>query len=425
MTTIKGTHLTVRFSRVVDGDTVRVFLPNQDEDESLRILALDTEESFSTGGKPVTPWGLKAKARAEEFFAGAQEVTIEFPGNERVEECLRKYRGNFGRLLTFVHRDGVDFQEMMIREGYSPYFMKYGNAQFSGHHRRYVEAERQAQRDNLGVWDQLGVNGGEIRNYAALGAWWKLRARVIDDYRALKARVPSLLNTRLDYEVILEKAGAGEMATIFTEFRSIRRVGGDHGLISYGGEDRPFSVFIPNMESETGQQIVQLMRSRYISAGEDHPRRSYGYISGALSLFRDNPQMVVTSVDQVTDDLPAGIVPPICDEPTAEPRLEIAALLPNPEGRDMGHETVTLRNSGGADADLTGWRLQDRGNHRFELSGTIRAGDFRVFELPPRVMQLNNAGDEVFLFNAQGELQDHVSYTRQDAVSGQEIVFQP
>ena len=124
---IKGTHLKVKFNRVVDGDTIRVFLPGDEKDESLRILALDTEESHAGGGKPVTPWGKAAKLRAERFFEDADEVVIEFPGNEDLASCLMKYRGNFGRLLVYVYRDGVDFQENMIREGYSPYFMKYGN----------------------------------------------------------------------------------------------------------------------------------------------------------------------------------------------------------------------------------------------------------------------------------------------------------
>lgn len=424
MPTISGTHITVRFSRVVDGDTIRVFLPDQDKDESLRILALDTEESYAGGSKPVTPWGKAAKQRAEAFFDGAQEVTIEFPGNEDLAACVRKYRGNYGRLLTYVYRDGVDFQESMIREGFSPYFMKYGNADFSDHHRRYVAAELAAQSAKLGVWDQLGVNGSEMRNYAALGTWWRLRARVIDEYRALKARVPSLLNIRLDYDAIVDKARAGEAVTIFTEFNAIRRVGGEHGLISYGGHDRPFSLFIPEMDSDTGQQIIHLMQSRYISAGENHPRRSYGYVSGALSLYADKPQMVITGCEQISDDLPAGQVPPP-GEPAGEAHVLIAALLPNPEGNDRGQETVTLKNLASADVDLSGWWLQDRGNHRFALAGVVRGNDFRLFELPEGVMPLNNAGDEVFLFDAQGELRDHVSYSRRDAVSGREIVFQP
>jgi len=52
-------------------------------------------------------------------------------------------------------KSGVDFQEVMIREGYSPYFMKYGNAELEDFHKKYQLAEREAQTETLGVWDQI------------------------------------------------------------------------------------------------------------------------------------------------------------------------------------------------------------------------------------------------------------------------------
>ncbi len=53
-----GTTIDVPVDRPVDGDTVRAMIDGASE--SLRILALDTEESKPGGGKPVTPWGKKA-----------------------------------------------------------------------------------------------------------------------------------------------------------------------------------------------------------------------------------------------------------------------------------------------------------------------------------------------------------------------------
>ncbi|MEJ2640670.1 MAG: thermonuclease family protein, partial [Desulfosarcinaceae bacterium] len=348
----KGTHAAVTFSRVVDGDTIRVVLPGETEDESLRILCLDTEESHAGGGKPVTPWGHKAKERAQTFFQDARKVVIEFPGNEDLTACIRKYRGNYGRLLVYLYRDGVDFQETMIAEGYSPYFVKYGRAQFAGHHRRYVQAEQQAQRRHIGVWDQLTVNGGERRNYAALGCWWQLRARVIDGYRRLRALDDSILNPRLDYDRISTLAREGASATIFTEMRTITRVGGHSGLISMGAVDRPFHLFLPDIDSPEGQAVVNLLENRYISGDEDHPRRSYAFVSGVLDTYRDRPQIVVQTADQIGDTVQGrgeiegrGVV--------------IAALLPDPEGADAGFERVTLRNQGAQPASLDGWRLRD------------------------------------------------------------------
>jgi micrococcal nuclease len=414
----KGTHATVTFSRVVDGDTIRVVLPGGTEDESLRILCLDTEESHGGGGKPVTPWGRKAKERAEAFFQGAQAVTIEFPGNEDLDTCVRKYRGNYGRLLVFVYRDGVDFQETMIAEGYSPYFVKYGRAQFAGHHQRYVQAEQKAQRRHIGVWDQIAVNGSERRNYAALGCWWQLRARVIDDYRRLRARDESILNPRLDYDRIRTLAEAEAGATIFTEMRTLTRVGGHSGLISMGAVDRPFNLFLPDIDSADGREVVNLLENRYISGVEDHPRRSYAYVYGVLNTYRGRPQMVVQHADQICDTVQGR-------EATEGRGLSIAALLPDPEGADAGFERVTLRNQDTRPVSLDDWRLEDQSGHSLDLSGRLEAHTDREIRLAGGQLPLNNTGDTVYLLTPDGKVQHQAVYSAGDVVSGERIWFVP
>lgn len=302
----QGTTVEATVSRVVDGDTIRVLLPESNDDESLRILALDTEETNAGSSKPITPWGQKAKERAESFLAEGDRVTLEFPGTEDLEVCLQKYRGNFGRLLVFVYKDEVDFQEIMIREGYSPYFVKYGNAVFVENHQRYRAAARIAQQQNIGVWNQLAVNGSEVRNYAALTTWWQLRASIIEQYRQIVGTRDNLFNSRLDYLAIEEKAENEESAIIFTELRSIRRISGDRAIIGIGSRTQLFNVFIPDIISSEGQALLNLLNNRYISDGEIRPRRSYAYIQGRLSLFRDNPQIIVTDPEQITDELPAA-----------------------------------------------------------------------------------------------------------------------
>lgn len=413
---LKGTHVEVSFSRVVDGDTIRVVLPGEVKDESLRILCLDTEESHSGGGKPVTPWGHAAKARAEAFFQGAQTVVIEFPGDEPPATCVDKYRGNYGRLLVYAHREGVDYQETMIREGYSPYFVKYGRAQFAGHHQRYVTAEQTAQRQCLGVWDQMGVNGGERRNYAALGCWWQLRGRIIEDYRRVRALDASILNPRLDYAPISAMARETEAATIFTEMRTITRVGGHSGLISMGSVDRPFSLFLPDMDSEAGQAVVNLLEARYISSGEDHPKRSYAYVTGKLSTYRDRPQLVVNSADQIGDGVAAR-------EDTPDGNLVIAALLPDPVGPDAGFESVTIRNRGTRAVSLESWQLKDLSGHTLRLMGNLDAGQDKEIKLQRGQLPLTNTGDDVYLLGPEEKVQHQVAYAAGDVVCGEQIWF--
>ncbi|CDF39279.1 unnamed protein product [Chondrus crispus] len=147
----KGTTISVRFSAVVDGDTIRVYLPSNPKAESIRLLNIDTEESVSFSSKPKTPWGLKAKSFAYSFFKGTENVELEFLGTESVDVALEKHRGLFGRVLAYVYKDGIDFQYVMTRKGYTPYFNKYGNATFASHHARYVAAEHQAQIEAIGV----------------------------------------------------------------------------------------------------------------------------------------------------------------------------------------------------------------------------------------------------------------------------------
>lgn len=154
-------------------------------------------------------------------------------------------------------------QEHMIHEGYSPYFMKYGYADFPAYHDRYTAAERMAA--HRGMWDQFSVNGYEVRNYAVFGVWWHLRADAID-YRSAKLSNPDLLDSRRDYQQLLELAKSETEATVFTELRKYR-MAGRHIVVTIGSFQQPFQVFIPN-GVETGQDILRLLDNRYIAAGE-------------------------------------------------------------------------------------------------------------------------------------------------------------
>lgn len=304
---IHGTSRSVEVLNAVDGDTLKVSI--EGEEENLRLLALDTEESHAGGGKPVTQWGKKAKEAATEIFPEGSTTIIEFPGDEPFEECLVRYRDNYGRFLTYVHTDdGEDFQESMIQDGYSPYFTKYGYAEFEDHNSRYREAERQAQANGRGVWDQLSVNGAVMRDYDSLTAWWELRAQVIESFRRARSEgAANLFDSRLDYNTLADREG--EQTIVFTELRSYRRVGQNHVVVDIGSQSQPFKLFLPNAtETSEGQQILSLLDNRYIADSDgttvESPLRSYAYVSGEIKLYRDEPEIVVTSIDQVMDGPP-------------------------------------------------------------------------------------------------------------------------
>ncbi|MDF0600403.1 thermonuclease family protein [Psychromarinibacter sp. C21-152] len=303
--------------KVTDGDTLRITA--EDRLFKIRVLGLDTEESNQNQHKPVTAWGKAASDYTKSLLPVDTPVTIEFPGDEPAivdDEINVTYLDNYQRPLGFVHLsnpvDGItDFTELMIRKGYSPYFVKYGRAVFAGHDARYAAAERAAQIDNIGVWNQLDANGAATpeaapRNYPRLMVWWELRARVIDVFRAARAEAPDrpLFNTRIDYARLLQKAAAEETATVFMELKEGRTVGGLHYLIDSGSLAQPFQLFLPNEDRPEIAALKSLLANRYIADGEDFPRRNYAYVTGPTKMYNGRPEMVVESIDQVSDTPP-------------------------------------------------------------------------------------------------------------------------
>ncbi|MDZ3837135.1 MAG: hypothetical protein U0S49_07145 [Rhodospirillales bacterium] len=196
----------------------------------------------------------------------------------------------------------------MISEGYSPYFNKYGHARFLEYHRAFVAAERSAQAARRGLWDQVAVNGSEQRNYANLGAWWSLRAAIIDDYRRVRAGGADILNSRLDYAEIAGRAANGEQIVVFTELAAFRRLGSRRAVIDIGSRAQPFQVLIPDIETDDGMALVNLVHERYLAEDDGRTtiraRRSYAYVEGRLQLYRDNPEIVVEGPAAITDAPP-------------------------------------------------------------------------------------------------------------------------
>ena len=105
--------------------------------------------------------------------------------------------------------------------------------------------------------------------------------------------------------------------------------------------------------------------------------------------------------------------------------IRINELLPNPEGRDAGAEFVELVNAGTVAVPLAGWALGDAvdgARHVFPETSLLPGQAVVVFDAGdhPHVagaqsassgaLSLNNSGDLVRLFDADGELHDAVVY---------------
>jgi uncharacterized protein YukJ len=123
-----------------------------------------------------------------------------------------------------------------------------------------------------------------------------------------------------------------------------------------------------------------------------------------------------------TDDQTGHTIP---DVPTQEANVQIVAALVNPEGEDVGYETVTLINTSPNVVDLSGWFIADKNKNRSVIGNVlINAGATAVIRLDGRGAQLSNNGGIITLLNPKGIKQHGVSYTKEQAsLSGWTVLF--
>ena len=112
---------------------------------------------------------------------------------------------------------------------------------------------------------------------------------------------------------------------------------------------------------------------------------------------------------------PSGPVPPPVP-PASDGDVRVLAMLVNPDGHDVGRETVTLVHAGRGSISLNGWMLVDRNDRRTALDGiTIRPGFPLTIELDGSGVQLSNNGAVIRLVNPQGAVVHEAAYTRAQA----------
>jgi endonuclease YncB( thermonuclease family) len=186
-----------KITKVVDGDTIHIH--RNGGTQKLRLLSVDTEEKLSGrarsgGSKPETVFGEEAKLWAQAFFKkleedGVARIGLRFPEGREENDV-------YGRVLCHVLLpDGSDFNLLLVREGWSPYFNKYGNSRIC--HEAFLEAQEQARAAKLGIWNpetnQAKTPGApEVkRPYGKLMPWWNARAEAIDAFRARRAADPA------------------------------------------------------------------------------------------------------------------------------------------------------------------------------------------------------------------------------------------
>ena len=286
----------LQITQVVDGDTVKVALNGKTE--SLRLICVDTEESYSGGSKPVTAAGKAASEMAKKYFAteggGLARVDIEFDTDDPIAIAVEKHRDNYGRLLCYVHKGEENYNLKLIKEGWSPYFVKYGRSRL--YHRQMTDAESGAKAYNLMIWNPNTNAKIPSRNYANLLPWWSMRASIVEEFRLSEA-TGGAFSLRLDYPKILAASETGKSITVFCDLQAgINKWIGDNALIHAGSVYHKLDLWIPDAETDTMAPLKRLIDKRYAGLG-----RGYVYVSGKVEYYKGKPQIVLKDIKQLSD----------------------------------------------------------------------------------------------------------------------------
>lgn len=283
---------------VVDGDTIRV----DGLDESLRLLGIDTEETFKdegnrelarrdwdeyvrtmNAGRPKdrpakygTPMGEAAKTFAETFFRDLTHVRLEYDDPERK-------RGYYNRHLVYVlaERDGhfINYNVEVVRQGYSPYFTKYGRSR--RYHAEFLAAEREAREHERGIWAKEPAHCC-YPDYPALLAWWSEREAALLEVERLRAVRDDIYVLGIDSEWERLKTAEGKTVTVVGSLGNFRE--NDTVDIQYVGHRNrlDFAVVGPK------------------GAFKNHPLLAHPgdilLITGKVSLHRERPQFRLETV---------------------------------------------------------------------------------------------------------------------------------
>lgn len=274
---------TAEVLRVVDGDTLAVHLDGAEA--TLRLLSVDTEEKIAgrpstSSSKPETVFGQETTLWAQALFASFAKpvrVGLAFPEGRRNDA--------YGRLLCHVILpDGRDYNLLLVEQGKSPYFNKYGNSLTA--HAAFARAQAAARAAALGIWDPATNRArtpgapSAVRPYERLLPWWDTRAAAIDGFRARAAREPEFVDSEdpAGLQHALERCRNAPEARV-TVFGAIERF--------FEEEDGALTVLLRSGDPRTALRARVAASERgalepFLRASTAEFRQNYLYASGRM-----------------------------------------------------------------------------------------------------------------------------------------------
>ncbi|CAN5602363.1 hypothetical protein BH10BAC5_BH10BAC5_21780 [soil metagenome] len=293
-----------KISKVTDGDTFRF----EGLDKSTRLLGIDTEETFKSAdaqqktseisrdwpkfyyeekGKhdfPVktdTPMGYDAWIWAKDYVEDFDHVRLELENKDRVIDV-------YGRYLVYIiliRKDGteVNYNIECVKQGYSPYFNKYGNSE--RFHQEFIDAQDYAIKNKLGIWSDKTMH---YPDYPQRLEWWNKRAQQILDYNAKHKGDPKYfdMNEENDYNRLADNVG--KEVIIFSSVGLIKKDKYPNLIpLSFNDKKVINLVIFENKKELLEKTNMNLLREYYI------------YAKGKLQLYKDKYEIVLYNKDQV------------------------------------------------------------------------------------------------------------------------------
>ena len=133
---------TVKYAACVDGDTIKVFI--NDEEKTVRLLAIDTPESVKPDTE-VEYYGKEASEYTCKKIKKAKNIELEYDENS---DKVDKY----DRLLAWVFVDGKLLQTDLVEKGYAEVAYLYNDYKYTD---ILKEKQELASAKNIGIWNTI------------------------------------------------------------------------------------------------------------------------------------------------------------------------------------------------------------------------------------------------------------------------------
>lgn len=328
--------------KVVDGDTIRV----AGLDASLRLLGLDTEETFKRKSEwmefdkgwerylaeaqaktrsPVkipTPMGEEAKKFAEKFFKGVRTVRLERDHPKEIRDFYNRYLA-----YVIVEKDGktYNYNVECVRAGMSPYFSKYGYSR--RFHQEFVAAQEEARAAKRGIWDPTKQH---YPDYDRRLEWWNRRADFIQAFeKQAEGKGNWIVLTHWDAIDRLQSK-VGREVVVLGAVGDIRETAG------------PTKVLLSRRR--TGSlPLIFFDKDVFLRSGATEARSEFVVARGVITKYfnkykkQHELQIVVTAPAQLARKVPEPAAPagapaePPADAPVPEASSDAVAAAPAPD----------------------------------------------------------------------------------------------